>query len=105
MRLRDAGQLAKNAGVKFWDDQGPRLGAAMAFYTALSLSPLLLVVVAIAGLGFGREAARGEIVHQIHDVVGDEAAAFIEQMIAKSSSTSDGIWAGIVALITLLFGA
>jgi len=105
MTLREAGQLAKNAGLKFWGDQGPRLGAAMAFYTALSLSPLLLVVVAIAGLGFGQEAARGEIVHQIHDVVGNEAAVFIEQMIAKSSSVSDGIWAGIVALVTLLFGA
>lgn len=105
MTFRDIGQLLMNAGVKFWDDRGPRLGAAMAFYTALSLSPLLLAVVAIVGLAFGQEAARGEIVEQIHEVVGNEAAILIEQMIARSSSIADGIWAGIVALATLLFGA
>jgi membrane protein len=77
----------------------------MAFYTALSLSPLLLAVIAIAGLAFGEEAARGEIVEQIRDVVGHEAAVVIEQMVAKSSSAADGIFAGIVALVMLLFGA
>ena len=50
------GQLLKEAGNKYWSDQGPRLGAALAFYTALALSPLLLAVVAIAGLVFGEEA-------------------------------------------------
>jgi membrane protein len=105
MSLRDSGRLFKDAGVKFWDDQGPRLGAAMAFYTALSLSPLLLAVVAMAGLVFGQEAARGEIVAQIRDVVGHEAAVVIEQMVAKSSSTTNGVLAGIVALVMLVFGA
>lgn len=105
MKLREAAQLVKDAGLKFWEDKGPRLGAAVAFYTALSLSPLLLVVVAIAGLAFGQEAARGEIVQQIHGVVGKEATVLIEQMITKSFSTSGGIWAGIIALATLVFGA
>lgn len=77
----------------------------MAFYTALSLCPLLLAVVTIVGLAFGQEAARGEIVEQIHEVVGNEAAIVIKQLIARSSSIADGIWAGIVALATLLFGA
>jgi len=105
MTLRAIGQLFKEAGKKFLADHGPRLGAAMAFYTAVSLSPLLLAVVAIAGLVFGQQAARGEIVEQIHNVVGQEAAVIIEQMIAKSANTADGIWAGIVALVTLAFGA
>src|SRR5262245_11842688 len=105
MTLREAGRLFKEAGVKFWHDNGPRLGAALAFYTAVSLSPLLLAVVAIAGLAYGEEAARGEIVGQIRDVVGQEAAVVIEQLVRKSSNTSDGVIATVVAFAVLLFGA
>ncbi len=105
MKFRDVGRLAKDAGVKFWDDRGPKLGAAIAFYTALSLSPLLLVVVAIAGLAFGQEAARGEIVTQLRDTIGQEAATVVEQMVAKSSATSDGIVAAVVAFAVLFYGA
>src|SRR5262245_20808118 len=105
MTLRDIGRLLKAAALKFWGDNGPRLGAALAFYTAVSLSPLVLAVVAIAGMAFGEEAARGEIVEQIRDVVGQEAAVVIEQMVAKSSNTTNGILAGVVALVTLMFGA
>jgi membrane protein len=105
MTLREVGRLFKEAGVKFWGDSGPRLGAALAFYTAVSLSPLLLAVVAIAGLAFGEEAARGEIVEQIHDVVGQEAATVIEQLVLKSANKSDGIAAAVIAFAVLLFGA
>ncbi len=105
MKIRDAGKLLKDAGVKFWDDKGQRLGAALAFYTALSLSPLLLAVVAIAGLGFGQEAARGEIVEQLRDTIGQEAAVTVEQLVAKSADSSQGVFAAIVAFGVLLFGA
>lgn len=105
MKIRDAGKLLKDAGVKFWDDKGQRLGAALAFYTALSLSPLLLAVVAIAGLGFGQEAARGEIVEQLRDTIGQEAAVTVEQLVAKSADSSQGIFAAVVAFGVVLFGA
>ena len=105
MKIRDAGKLLKDAGVKFLADKGQRLGAALAFYTALSLSPLLLAVVAIAGLGFGQEAARGEIVEQLRDTLGQEAAATVEQMVAKSADASQGVVAAVVAFAVLLFGA
>jgi len=105
MKLGDAARLMKDAGVKFREDKGPRLGAALAYYSALSLSPLLLAVVAIVGLAFGEEAARGEIVEQFRDTIGLEAAAFIEQLVAKSAVTSKGILAGVIALVVLFFGA
>jgi membrane protein len=105
MKANDAARLVKDAGVKFWEDRGPRLGAAMAYYTALSLSPLLLVVVAIAGLVFGERAARGEIVEQFRDTIGPEAAAFVQQLVAKSASQSDGVLAAVIAGGVLLFGA
>jgi len=105
MTARAIGKLLQEAGTKFWDDRGPRLGAALAFYTALSLSPLLLAVVAIAGLVFGQEAARGEIVDQLRDTVGHEAATVIEQLVARSASASHGVIAAVAAFVVLFFGA
>jgi membrane protein len=105
MRMRDIGSLFIDAGVKFWNDKAPRLGAALAFYTALSLSPLLLLVIGIAGLVFGREAARGEIVHQLRDLIGDQGAQAIETMIAHSGEPSHGIWATVAGLVMLVIGA
>ena len=105
MGLHATGQLLAEAGKKFWSDKGPRLGAAMAFYAALSLSPLLIVVVAIAGVVFGAEAARGELVDQLRDTVGLEGAKVMEQLIAKSASTTHGVIATVIAIGFLLFGA
>lgn len=105
MTVREIGRLFKEAGVKFWKDDGPRLGAALAFYIALSLSPLLLAIVGIAGLVFGQEAARGEIVGELRDAIGGEGAVVIEQMVAQSASISRGVGATVVAFAVLLFGA
>jgi membrane protein len=105
MTARDLWRLVKDSGAKFWEDKGPRLGAALAYYTALALSPLLLAVVAIAGLAFGKEAARGEIVEQFRDTIGNEAAAFVEQLVLRSASEAHGIVAAVIALGVLFFGA
>src|ERR1700686_4854434 len=61
--------------------KGPRLGAALAFYTLLSLTPLLLIVVSIAGLVFGRQAAQSQIVWQIKDLVGPSGAQAIQALL------------------------
>lgn len=105
MKLKDAGGLIKDAGSKFIDDKAPRLGAALAFYTLLSLSPLLLVVVGVAGAVFGEEAARGELVHQIQGTVGPEGAAAVEQVVARSAGQSGKGLMAAVAFAVLFFGA
>jgi membrane protein len=105
MTGQDAWHLVRDSGKRFMADNCPRLGAAMAYYTALSLSPLLLAVVGIAGLAYGREAARGGIVEQFRDTIGTQAASFVEQMILKSSEPRHGIIATVVALVVLFFGA
>jgi len=105
MKICDIWRLLKDAGVKFWEDNGPRLSAGLTFYLLLSLSPLVLTVVSSAGFVFGEEAARGEIVSQIHGFVGREGAVVIEQLLAQSVLTNHGIWSGIFVVITLLLGA
>jgi hypothetical protein len=90
---------AKDLLVKSWnefnEDEAPRLGAALAYYTILSLAPLLILLIALAGLVFGKEAATGQLVSQIQGMVGKEGAEAIQQMIAGASKPASGIVASI----------
>lgn len=105
MQRVDYKHLARET-VRSWSaDKAPRLGAALAYYTALSIAPLLLVVIAVAGLFFGDEAARGEIVGQIRSLVGTDGARAIEDILANSRRESSGIAATVVGMLTLLVGA
>lgn len=89
-----------------WDrDQAPRLGAALAYYTCLSLAPLLIILIAVAGLVFGKEAAQGQLFGQIQDMVGAEGAKAIQEMIQNASKPASGIVATGIGFLTLLFGA
>jgi membrane protein len=100
-----AWQLVRQTGLEFSQDKAMRLGAALAFYTALSLSPLLLVVISLAGMVYGEAAARGELVGQLRDLIGEEGARTVETMLASSRRQDTGTWSAIVGLVTLLAGA
>lgn len=97
--------LSLRAWNDFWEDQAPRLGAALAYYTTLSLAPLLMLLIAIAGLVFGREAAQGQLFGEINNMVGPEGAKAIQEIVANASKPSSGIIASIIGLLTLVFGA
>src|SRR5436309_7292950 len=101
MNWRTAWDTIKQTAREFVDDKCPRLGAALAFYTAPSIAPLLLVVIGIAGLAFGEDAARGEIARQLSDLLGREQAELVESMVAKSASTKGGVIATVVGIVTL----
>jgi membrane protein len=97
--------LLKETCVGWYADRGPRLGAALAFYTLFSLAPLLIIVIAIAGMAFGQEVAHAQIVQQIEDFMGREGAKAIQVMLENASRRSSGIIATLIGLATLLFGA
>lgn len=89
-----------------WNRQkGSRLGASLAFYTLLSLTPLLLVVVSVAGLVFGRRAAENQIVFQIQGLVGPQGANGIQALLEGTHNKAHGLIATLIGLLTLLFGA
>ena len=91
---------------KEWNsDNAPRLGAALAYYTVLSIAPLLVLVIAIAGLVLGEEAARGQLMAQISDLVGREGGEAIQTMVQNASKPSSGVIASIIGFALLLFGA
>lgn len=92
--------------IRQWQaDRALAHGAALAYYTLFSLAPLLVLVIAIVGLVFGRKAAQGQIVGQIEGLMGADGARVIEGMIAKASRPASGIVATVVSLVTMLFGA
>jgi membrane protein len=92
--------------VNEWvNDRASRKGAALAFYTVFSLAPILILSIAIAGLFFGQEAARGEIFAQVKDLLGSDAAAAIQAMIQSASRPGAGLIATAIGLVTLCIGA
>ena len=105
MKFKAWWQLVKQAGEAWIDDYAPSMGAALAYYTVFSLAPLLLIVIAIAGMVFGAEAARGEIFGQLNGLMGSDAAAAVEGMLVSVSKPSEGITATVVGTAVLLIGA
>ena len=81
------------------------MGASLAYFTVLSLAPLLIIAVAIAGLAFGKKAVEGLIVYQISDLVGAAGAQAIQTILANAKSPSQGIVATVLGFLTLLVGA
>ncbi len=103
--LKVISKLLNATYAKWTEDHAQRMGAALAFYTVFSLAPLLLIVIAIAGMVFGQEAAEGQIIGQIQGFVGEDSANAIQSMLENARRPSTGLIATCVALATLLFGA
>ncbi len=97
-------ELLKETAFEWHADRAPRLGAALAFYTLFSLAPLLVVIIAIAALAFGRDIASAELVQQIEIIIGADGARVIQATIENTSSPRSGIAATVIGLATMLFG-
>jgi membrane protein len=105
-RLKDIFNLLKDTFKEWNEDKCPRLAAALAYYTAFSLAPLLIVVMSIAGFVFGEEAVRGQVQTQIQGVVGGQAAGAIQEMLANTNNhPASSILATVIGVVTLLLGA
>jgi membrane protein len=105
MDLKGYWGLLKEAGREWLEDKAPRLGAALAYYTALSIAPLLVIAIFIAGMAFGKEAAQGYLLDQIRDLVGGQGGQAIETMLAHANQPRTGSLAAVLGMITLLAGA
>ena len=103
--LRDIWSLIREAAKDWDEDNASRLAAALAYYALLSVAPLVVVAVAVAGLVFGREAASNQIAEEIGSVVGPEAARAIETLLAHAKQPASGIVSTLVGTVVLFFGA
>lgn len=104
-RLRRLFDLCRRAAMAWIDDFAPSMGAAISYYTVFSLAPLLIIVIAVAGAVFGREAVQGEIVGQLQDLIGREGAIAVQGLIKSASEPAKGLVAGGISIVVLLVGA
>jgi membrane protein len=97
-----ASRILRQAFSAFIADEALTRGAAIAFYSATSIAPLLLIVIAIAGLVFGRDAAQGAVTAQLTELMGRQTASMLEAAITSASDRTASKLAGVLGIITLL---
>ena len=105
MKPKEIFELLKETFNEWSEDKASRLAASLAYYTVFSIAPLLIIVIAVAGLVFGREAAQGQIEGQIQGLIGEESAEFVQALIEASSNKTTGTIATVIGIATLIFGA
>ncbi len=106
MNPKDILPILKETASEWMEDQAPSLGAALAYYTAFSLAPLLLIAIGIAGFFFGREAAQGQIFDQLRSLLGEASGKAIQDMVQNANTKpATGVMAAIIGVVTLLFSA
>lgn len=98
-------RLLKETFREWSEDGASRLAAALAYYTTFSLAPLLVLIIAIAGLVGGHEAAQNQTMSQVEDLLGTEGREFVQGMIESASKPATGLTATLIGVVTLLFGA
>jgi membrane protein len=89
----------------FNDFNGFKLSAALSYYTVFSVAPLLIVIISLAGIFFGRLAVEGRVYRQISGLVGSEAALQIQNIIRNTQQSNHGKLGGIIGTIILIIGA
>src|SRR5690606_29018562 len=105
MNFKHIFDLGKKAVSAWLDDFAPSMGAAISYYTVFSLAPLLVIVIAIAGAIFGREAVMGQITGQLTGLIGRDGANLVQGLVASASDTDRGLVAGTISVVVLLVGA
>ena len=105
MNLVDIRQLLKDSYAGWVADYAPSMGAALSYYTIFSIAPLLVIVIAIAGLVFGSDAASGALFEQLRGMVGESGAAAVQGLVLSASKPAASIFAAITGVLTLVLGA
>ena len=98
-------EVARSAMRGWSEDRAASMGAAIAYYTVFSIAPILLLVIAIAGLAFGDQAAQGALVGNLADVIGTEAAQALQALIKQAAVGASGPIATVVSLATMTIAA
>ncbi len=98
-------RLARQSITAWIDDYAPSMGAAISYYTVFSIAPLLIIVIAVAGLVWGRDAVQGEIVAQLTGLIGQDGAVGVQALIESANKPAKGVIATLISVVVLLVGA
>jgi membrane protein len=103
--FKKAWQLFLRSINQFNDFNGFKLSAALSYYTVFSIAPLLIVIISLAGIFFGRQAVEGRVYHQISGLVGSETALQIQNIIVNTQESNHGKLGGLIGTVILIIGA
>jgi len=103
--FKKAWQLLLKSFNHFIDLNGLKLSAALSYYTVFSIAPLLIVIISLSAILFGRDAVEGRVYHQISGLVGSEAALQIQDIIRNTQNSNHGKLGGVIGTIILIIGA
>jgi membrane protein len=98
-------ELVRRAVTAWLDDFAPSMGAALSYYTVFSIAPLLVIVIAIAGVFFGRDAAHAQLFSELSSLVGTPAAESVEAIVRSAQDTGRGGWTAILGVLFMVIGA
>ncbi|UTA68315.1 MULTISPECIES: YihY/virulence factor BrkB family protein [Emticicia] len=104
-KLKNYISFAKEVFNEFSSDNATKLSASLSYYTIFSLAPMLVVIISVAGIFYGREAIQGEVYGQINWLIGKDAATQVQELIKNASLSRKSGMAAIIGTITLLLGA
>jgi membrane protein len=105
MNFKKGVSLVKEATNAWVEDRAASMGAALSYYSVFSVAPLLLIVIAVAGLVFGQDAAQGAVVGQLRGLLGESGAEIVQQMLKSVSEPKEGLVATLTGSVLLLVGA
>jgi membrane protein len=103
--LKALPRVFRQASSEWINDNAPRLGASLAFYTLLSLAPVIVLAVAGAAVVYGQEAAEGRLVSEVRGVAGPDVTRTVQEIIRGAYQPRTGVIATLLGLATLVFGA
>lgn len=105
IHFKDYFEIIKQTFNGFIDDKGLKLSASLAYYTIFSLAPMLIILMMVAGVFYGREALEGKIFSEINQFIGNDAALQVQEMLQKLALSGKSTMAIITGIVTLIIGA
>jgi membrane protein len=98
-------RILKRAATEFINDNGMKLSAALSYYTIFSIGPVLIIMISMAGIFYGKEAVEGKIYYQLNGVVGSAAAVQIQEIIQNIERSRNSTAGAVIGIIVLIIGA
>lgn len=105
MKIRNIGKMLVQTFNDFLEYKVLRMSAALAYYTVFAIGPMLIVIISLCDIFYGREAIEGSINEQINDFVGPNAAAQIQEILKNAAISNDISWASVIGIVSLIFAA
>src|SRR5215213_11677010 len=105
LTLKGIWQLIKEAGSGFSDDKVMKLSGSLAYFTIFSIGPMIIIIIFLADIFWGREAVEGSIYNQIKGFIGPEAALQVQDIIKNAAISGDNTLTAVIGIATLLIGA